>query len=228
MEIQEDSEKNIYAIFHCHICGDIIVVVFWTKPCNNLQRNYHFWRNRTRLLFPMDIFANKHRHTSIFLDIQALKRGGYSVIVCILISVLLESISICLHIPEEFYRLLAFRYVFLIYIGYVWAKQGISINVKTLMFSGFSIIFIVLLDYTNISLPFLYPAWANHHWICYFYCAYLLVFLLYLSYHRIGGGLRGIVCQIGKSSYWTFLVQMFIFTLLRLIFPMILEYRQTS
>lgn len=143
--------------------------------------------------------------------------GGYSFIICILISELLEFISIRLNVPEWLYRLLAFRYVFLIYLGYIWAKQGISINVKTLILSGLSVIFIVLLDYTNISLPFLFPAWANHHWICYFYCAYLLTFLLYLLYHRIDGGLKGTICQMGKRSYWIFLIQMFIFTLLRLI-----------
>lgn len=150
-----------------------------------------------------------------------LHKWVVSIIICILISELLEIISIFLHVPEWLYRLLAFRYVFLIYLGYVWAKQGISINVKSLMLSGLSVIFIVLLDYTDTSLPFLFPAWANHHWICFFYCACLLTVFLYDLYHRIASGLKGIVCQIGKGSYEVFLAQMFVFTILELILPII-------
>lgn len=132
----------------------------------------------------------------------------------IFISALFEVAFAYIHIPASLYRLLAIRYLFLIYLGYMWVIRGIEINKKTVILSFISIFFILIFEYTDINLEplFFNNDWAIFHWICYFYVAYLFVYLLYKVYQQLGGYLKSWFSIIGKYSYEIFLLQMFVFT----------------
>ena len=117
----------------------------------------------------------------------------------------------------ELYRLTCLRYIFLIYLGLIWAKRGICLNTMTFCLSVISIIFIAIFQYTDISLePFLYHTgypWEQCHWIGYFYPAFLFMFILKWAFDRVPRLLKNICIEIGHYSWEIFLVQMFFFTL---------------
>ena len=108
---------------------------------------------------------------------------------------------------------ICFRYVIIIYLGYVIAKNGIILNIKNILLSIISIIVILVFQYSNcIFEPFFYDnPWKIFHWPIYFYVAYLLCFLLFVSFNRTRGLLLNVVLLMGKYSYEIFLFQMIIF-----------------
>lgn len=138
---------------------------------------------------------------------------GKICLLMIALSCLLELLCICTDIPEWLYRLLFFRYFFLIYLGYLWVEKGICLNGKTLLLSVVSIVSILLFTYTSINPePFFFQTnWNISHWICYFYVAYLFVFFLKLGYGLLSEKLKSFICLMGKYSYEIFLLQMFVF-----------------
>lgn len=76
-------------------------------------------------------------------------------IVFIIISLLIDMICSIIHMPEQLYRSLALRYVFLILLGYLWVKQGIVLNKRTIALAVCSILATLFFSYTNFDLePF--------------------------------------------------------------------------
>lgn len=150
----------------------------------------------------------------IIKNLRSVVGGGKICLLMIVLSCLLEFMCVYTHIPEWLYRLLFFRYFFLIYLGYLWVEKGISLNRTTLLLSVISIVFILLFTYTSINFEpfFFYTNWKINHWICYFYVAYLFVFFLKTCYTHLNEKLRSFICLIGKYSYEIFLLQMFVFT----------------
>ena len=71
----------------------------------------------------------------------------------IALSCLWELVCIYIHIPEMLYRLLFFRYFFLIYLGYMWVEKGILLDNIRLLLSVVSIAFILMFAYTSTSNP---------------------------------------------------------------------------
>ena len=69
----------------------------------------------------------------------------------IALSCLWELVCIYIHIPEMLYRLLFFRYFFLIYLGYMWVEKGILLDNIRLLLSVVSIAFILMFAYTSVS-----------------------------------------------------------------------------
>lgn len=140
-------------------------------------------------------------------------------VIFLLISESLEVVSSMLSIPEPIYRLLCFRYIFLIYLGYEWVKQGIVINCKTLVLSLIGILAIILFTYCGLSIePFFYDTdWHYHRWICYFYVAYVFAYGIYLLYQlvRRSKWISSFFMTLGESSYEIYLVQMAVFTLFK-------------
>ena len=121
--------------------------------------------------------------------------------------------------PDSIYRLLAIRYFFLIYLGWIWVKDGIVINNKTILLSLASMAAIVYFEYFYVPIePYFYDtAWRFHRWPCYYYVSHLLCYVIYLIYHKVSD------CQLvmrsikllAKCSYEIFLLQMIILS----IFP---------
>lgn len=115
---------------------------------------------------------------------------------------------------NQIYRLLSFRYVFLVYGGYLWAKHGIKCNWKTIILSILSLIAIYILQYKHYTFePWIFDTpWRYFHWCCYFFVIFLLVLLVNVLY-KIGGAFTELIKTIGKYSYEIFLFQMLVFYL---------------
>lgn len=127
-----------------------------------------------------------------------------------------ELLASFFQLPNNIYRLFCGRYLFLPFIGLIWARYGIVLNIKTIFFSILGLISILLLHYSSINLsPFICPSdWTYHHWICYPYAAFLFPFLL-LYFYKKGNCARlcSFLCKCGKCSYEIFLWQMVVFKL---------------
>lgn len=91
---------------------------------------------------------------------------GKICLLMITLSCFWELVCVYSHIPEWLYRLLFFRYFFLIYLGYLWVGKGICLNRSTLFLSMVSIVFILLFTYTSINFEplFFHTNWKIYHW----------------------------------------------------------------
>ena len=122
-------------------------------------------------------------------------------------------------IPEWIYRLLVFRYIFIIPIGYILATKGLIINNTTITLSIISAVFLLFFRYSSIDLyPYFYQtiSWKTCHWICYIFMCYLLLFLVQQGYkkavrHHIS---LAFLTKLGQYSYEIFLFQMFYFAII--------------
>ena len=128
----------------------------------------------------------------------------------------LEILCSLLQLPDWIYRLLAIRYVFLIYLGWEWVRDGIKLNWKMIALSVLSALTIIYFEdvssffHINNEPWFFNTAWKFHRWPCYYYCANGLVYLLYMVWRRIKNNAiiwKGVKI-LAKSSYEIFLVQM--------------------
>lgn len=114
--------------------------------------------------------------------------------------------------PDSIYRLLFIRYLFLIYLGWLWVKEGIQLNFINIFLSFISLMSILYFEYlsTNNEPWFYNTVWKYHRWPCYYYVAYLLSAFLYGIWVRINKYIlvNYIVSVLAKSSYEIFLTQM--------------------
>lgn len=137
-----------------------------------------------------------------------IKLAAISIAVC----ETLEILSSLTGLPDSVHRLLAIRYFFLIYLGWIWVKNGIVLNTKTIIFSLLSMGTIIYFEYFYTPCePWFYDtAWRTHRWPCYFYVSTLLCVILYWIYNKTKGVLLvGKMTKIlAKCSYEIFLVQM--------------------
>ena len=121
------------------------------------------------------------------------------------------------HMPEQLYRLLALRYVFLILLGYLWVKQGIVLNKRTITLAVCSILATLFFSYTNFDLEplFFTTGWKTHRWLCYYFIATLFIVFLKRVYDKVSKHqiVNKIIREIGKCSYDIYLFQMAVFTL---------------
>ncbi len=122
------------------------------------------------------------------------------------------------HFPDWIYRLTAIRYIFLIFLGAIWVKDGIILNYKTIIISIISIGLTLFFYYNTSNLePWFYStSWKTHRWPCYFYASSLLCWFLYLIYEKIKNikWVDRLMILIANSSYEIFLVQMGVFVII--------------
>ena len=142
--------------------------------------------------------------------------GIYLAIAFIIISELFEIMCSLMNMPEFIYRILFFRYTFLIYLGYLLVIKGYILNWKTLLVSIISASSILLFVYTKTDLsPFIYNVskWKPYHWICYFYIAFFLLFFFKFIYQRTirFGKICEYIKKMGRYSFEIFLFQMIFF-----------------
>lgn len=133
-------------------------------------------------------------------------------IVSIVVCESLEIISSLIGLPDSIHRLLAVRYLFLIYLGWLWVKEGVVLNAKTLLLSLVSMGAIIYFEYFYTPCePWFYDtAWKTHRWPCYFYVSTLLCAILYWIYDNTKQ-LEIVVKStklLAKCSYEIFLIQM--------------------
>ena len=118
--------------------------------------------------------------------------------------------------PVWLYRILAARYAFLIYLGWLWVKDGIKLDWKMVLLSILSFLSIIYFEYisTYFSINneplFFNTFWRYHRWPCYYYVSNGLVFVLYVIWQRLrrNSKIDSYIKTLAKSSYEIFLVQM--------------------
>ena len=135
------------------------------------------------------------------------------------ISLGMEIMCSTIEMPDDVYRLLCIRYVFLIYLGYLWAKKGILLTTKTICLSILSAAAILVLNYAHqhqpvISFePWVFDTdWTSFHWFTYFLPWSFLPFVICKCYQiKPECRLNKLVLLCGKRSYEIFLWQMLVF-----------------
>lgn len=134
--------------------------------------------------------------------------------------IMLEIFCSVANMPENVYRLLCFRYVFLIYLGYLWVKNdGIVLNKKTILLSLISAMAIVMLNITHNHFPCMNfepwvfdTNWTAFHWFTYFLPWSLEAFVICKFYlWKPDCKINRLVLLCGKRSYEIFLWQMLVF-----------------
>lgn len=139
-------------------------------------------------------------------------------LVFIIISSLFEFLFCVTHCPDSLYRITLCRYVFLIYLGFIIAKDGIPVNKTTIILSIISMVFIYFFNYTASDWGYLfctrYTYWRSCHWICYPYIAILYIWLIRLIYNKTSNYFKAVIKLFGKYSYEIYLFQMFYFSII--------------
>lgn len=144
-------------------------------------------------------------------NISLYTGGGIFIFICFVIEFIYSSIDM----RYDLFRLSCLRYVFLIYLGYVWSRRGIRLNALTLLLSLVSIVFLTIFMYTDYNLEPVFHnfSWKYCHWICYFYPAFLFMFILHWTYNILPQRLKNLVVELGHYSWHIFLLQMFFFAM---------------
>lgn len=150
------------------------------------------------------------------------------------VSQLFEVIACFYNIPDwPYYSLCFSRYTFLIYLGYILATRGFTVNKWTITISLISLIATYYLSYTSYNFePFFFARtqWRYCHWICYFYIAYLCIPLLKFIFDHIKkyDRITNLIKLIGKNSYEIYLFQMLFFVAMYKYTTMIVHYLFSS
>lgn len=201
----------------------VIVVLLWAMAtalggCN--------WSYFTQLMVTNAGFGPGAYFTWIYVQFAILLpllvplfkriKGGWLAVAFILVCELIEVLCSVTAMPVWLYRLLFLRYVFLIYLGYELTFKGYLLSWCTISLSVLSIAATLFLVYSDISLsPFIYDtySWRPCHWICYFYIAYLMMWMLKWVDEKTGAfaAWNGYMKKLGRYSYEIFLFQMLYF-----------------
>lgn len=221
-----NAKKTLHRIIlpfiYTTVCSGILLIISG-KPVLNVIKSavvqggigpgsYYFWIYVQFLVIVPPIF---------FL----VKRwGGWKLhLVFIAVAQLLEILCMVSGIGEPLYRLLCFRYVFLIYLGFLWSQTMISKKLEKwqVIFAIVSLIALIFIHYVidgSLNPIFHDTAWRDFHWICYYWAAFLLPWLLRYVYNKCHRKLQKAIEYIGRYSYEIFLMQMFVFTAYPIIF----------
>lgn len=133
----------------------------------------------------------------------------------IILSQLVEIVCSLTHCPDNIYRIIFPRYIFLIFIGYLLATKGLRLNKLTITAGIFSMVFIYLFAYARCDMEPVFCTslvlWPLCHWVCYFYIAYFFLAFLKYTYNKLIKCNRFMSCIkiIGKYSYEIYLFQIF-------------------
>lgn len=143
-----------------------------------------------------------------------------SLFVFILICEVIEVVCSIINLQDSVYRLLCLRYVFLIWLGWLWVKEGIRLDITTIVLSILSLGFIIYLAYFKRDCePWLFNTdWITHRWVCYFWVGWLFVGILYWIYTKLKNIeiVKKCVKNLASASYEIFLIQMAYYALLPL------------
>lgn len=140
------------------------------------------------------------------------------IIIAIIICEIFEIVVSKLGIPDHIYRLIALRYLFLIFLAWLWLQEGIVLNKKTFLLSILSLLSIIYFEYFSIdnSPFFCNTSWTFHRWPCYYFVSTVLCYLLYCIYQLVSqiSVLNKAIHILAKCSYEIFLIQMALITLI--------------
>lgn len=129
----------------------------------------------------------------------------------------MEILCSVIDLPDKIYRLLCLRYIFLFFLAWIWVKDGIEINTKTILLSLVSFLSAIYFSYYSINdEPWFYnTSWALHRWPCYYYVAIALVGGLYYVFKWLSKVemFNKTIKLLAKCSYEIFLTQMAVCTI---------------
>lgn len=141
---------------------------------------------------------NKYNTLTIFLS-------------CLAFSFLNEIIASHLNLSDHIYRLLATRYIFLIFFGFLWVRNGIVIGFKEFILGILGFISVIYLRYFYEPLEpiFFDTGWKTDRWISFFYVMYIYVPLLFIIWKNLKDKIKAAIQFLGVCSFEIFLMQMF-------------------
>lgn len=148
---------------------------------------------------------------------------GWLFVLFLVLSQITETVCSLTQCPDSIYRITFFRYIFLIFLGYLLATKGITLNWQTIILGIIGMVFIFLFSYAGADMQPLFCTnlgnWPLCHWICYFYIACLFLGLLQWVYAKAGHfrPLAAIIEQIGVYSYQVYLFQIFYYATISLL-----------
>ena len=119
----------------------------------------------------------------------------------LVLNILYEFIVYKINISEGIYRLLVFRYIYLLFLG-CFLSENKKLNVTTCIGSILlGIIIISLIDYMNFKIPF-FKYWIDTSFLCSLYICPIVYFVINMKINNT------IIEYFGRMSYNIFLVQM--------------------
>jgi hypothetical protein len=139
-------------------------------------------------------------------------------IACLSVITIMISILAITFLPDDPYRILPCRYLFLIPLGYIWATKGIELTKLTFFLSFISFIFILVFHYSHLNFyPFFCTKkpWDYANWICYFWPTFFLPFVFrhFMTLNILNS--NHFIEWLGKRSFEIFLAQMTVFYFIR-------------
>lgn len=140
----------------------------------------------------------------LFKNVGIFWAGG----IILIVSQMLQYACSVLEMPEEIYRLLCFRYVFLGVLAYLISKYSIK-PIWNILFFLIGVGYYIFLDMEVKFTPWLYNSWMSQQLPAYFYT--IVVFSLLIAvYNRFSKKqFVKIFMFLGKRSWEIFLLQMF-------------------
>lgn len=126
--------------------------------------------------------------------------------VCVLLNVVCSVFC-----PDDVWRLLGIRYLFLSVIAWLWYNWSkIEIKYKMLFYTLGIVSFVYLLFYANHNLtPIIYNGWKDQNYPVYFW-SLILIILFIMFIKIIPSKLNRVLGWLGENSWEIFLAQMFI------------------
>lgn len=187
------------------------------KPVRSILETSFYWGGRGPGSYYPWIYIQFAILLPLLTPLFRYVEKKWLLILFLLLSIGGEILCNLLDIPGWLYRLLFIRYIFLIYLGYLMAVRGIVLNVVTIALSVVSLVALYFFEIKEFRLPpFFYYAesWKAFHWICYFYIAYPMLYLMCRFFYWLpaNGKLENIVCSLGHHSYAIYIFQLFYFS----------------
>lgn len=151
---------------------------------------------------------------SLILPLSSLFFDSTLKTICFCLITIIISILAILFLPDVPYRILPCRYLFLIPLGYSWAKNGINLSISAFFLSMVSFFFLIVFHYSNISFHPLFwtkQPWDYANWICYFWPAFFLPFIFRYMMRINVFNTNYFIEWAGKRSLEIFFLQMTFF-----------------
>lgn len=124
----------------------------------------------------------------------------------------LEVLCSVINLPDSLYRLLAVRYLFLFYLGWIWVVDGIILNKTNVLLSLASLLSIIYFEYISVNDEplFFLTEWKFHRWPCYAFVALMGGGILWVIYQKTKSSqiIASATKLLAKCSYEIFLIQM--------------------
>jgi len=178
------------------------LTISFLKSGGNGAGSYYFWIYlQFALLLPL---------ISFILKKNSLRSN---LIILIIIAESLEVLCCLLAIPEWLYRLLFFRYFFLVYIGYYLVNYSIKLNPIVVIITILSVPILLIFQYGSINFEplFFNSVWKTQHWITYGYDLFVIYVLVEIYKMTSENRFTQLILLSGKYSYEIFLWQMIYF-----------------